>query len=158
MCDFSQYPRDQPCGAELMKKVTYSDGSYKFEALHTYAYRPIIASLQNLLQRHDFEEECEEWRTRDVDDEVLADRMDGKVWTDFQTVNGKDFLAAPNNYALTLNFDFFQPYKHRSDGSVGVFYLVVDNLPRKYITTGSDAIYICKRSQVPQYFPKAFCG
>ena len=29
-----------------------------------------------------------------------------------------------------LNFDFFQPMKHRKDYSVGVFYLAVLNLPR----------------------------
>lgn len=46
------------------------------------------------------------------------------------TVNGKDFLKAPRNYGLMLNFDFFQPMKHRKDYSVGVFYMVILNLPR----------------------------
>ena len=30
----------------------------------------------------------------------------------------------------TLNFDFFQPMKHRKDYSVGMFYLAILNLPR----------------------------
>ena len=39
-------------------------------------------------------------------------------------------MKAPRNYGFMLNFDFFQPIKHRKDYSVGVFYLVLLNLPR----------------------------
>ncbi|CAB4006868.1 Hypothetical predicted protein [Paramuricea clavata] len=60
----------------------------------------------------------------------MADIYDGRLWKDFMTINGKDFLKAPRNYGLQLNFDFFQPMKRRKDYSVGVFYLVVLNLPR----------------------------
>jgi hypothetical protein len=55
---------------------------------------------------------------------------DGKLWKDFMEIDGKDFLNAPRNYGLMLNFDFFQPMKHRKDYSVGVLYLVLLNLPR----------------------------
>ena len=60
----------------------------------------------------------------------MADVYDGKIWKDFLTYGGKDFVKAPRNYGLMLNFDFFQPLKRRSDYSVGVFYLVLLNLPR----------------------------
>jgi hypothetical protein len=52
------------------------------------------------------------------------------LWKDFQKFNGEDFLNSPRNYGLMLNFDYFQPMKHRKDYSVGVLYLVLLNLPR----------------------------
>ena len=61
---------------------------------------------------------------------LLADVYDGNLWREFQTVNGTPFLQKPRNYGFMLNFDFFQPMKHRKDYSVGVFYLAVLNLPR----------------------------
>ena len=61
---------------------------------------------------------------------LLADVYDGNLWMEFQTVNGTPFLQKPRNYGFMLNFDFFQPMKHRKDYSVGVFYLAILNLPR----------------------------
>ena len=60
----------------------------------------------------------------------MTDIFDGQLRKDFQEYNGSDFLNAPRNYGLMLNFDFFQPMKHRKDYSVGVLYLVLLNLPR----------------------------
>ena len=61
---------------------------------------------------------------------LLADVYDGNLWKEFQSINGTPFVKKPRNYAFMLNFDFFQPMKHRKDYSVGVFYLAVLNLPR----------------------------
>jgi len=44
-------------------------------------------------------------------------------------VNSKPFLSEKYNFALSLNVDWFQPFKHVSD-SVGVMYLSILNLPR----------------------------
>ena len=60
----------------------------------------------------------------------MTDIFDGQLWKDFQKHNGVDFLNTQRNYGLMLNFDFFQPMKHRKDYSVGVLYLVLLNLPR----------------------------
>ena len=60
----------------------------------------------------------------------MTDMFDGQLWKDFQRYNGNDFLNVPRNYGLMLNFDFFQPMKHRKDYSVGVLHLVLLNLPR----------------------------
>ena len=70
------------------------------------------------------------WRKREVAEGLLADVYDGNLWTEFQTVNGTTFLEKPRNHGFMLNFDFFQPMKHRKDYSVGVFYLAILNLPR----------------------------
>ena len=61
---------------------------------------------------------------------LLADVYDGNLWKEFQTFNGKPFLQKPRNNGFMLNFNFFQPMKHRKDYSVGVFYLALLNLPR----------------------------
>ena len=45
------------------------------------------------------------------------------------TYEGKPFLSCPNNLAVMLNCDWFQPFDHLCY-SVGVLYLVILNLPR----------------------------
>ena len=59
----------------------------------------------------------------------MGDVFDGRVWREFQNVNEVPFLAVPHNYALMLNVDWMQPFKH-TIYSVGVMYLVLMNLPR----------------------------
>ena len=59
---------------------------------------------------------------------TLADIYDGRVWKQFMVVNRKSFLSEEYNFALPLNVDWFQPFKHVS-GSVGVMYLFILNLP-----------------------------
>uniref|UniRef100_A0A1A7YTN3 Transposase domain-containing protein n=1 Tax=Iconisemion striatum TaxID=60296 RepID=A0A1A7YTN3_9TELE len=60
----------------------------------------------------------------------LADVYDGQVWKEHQYINGEPFLAEPNNFALMLNVDWFQPFKN-APYSVGAIYLVILNLPRE---------------------------
>ena len=59
-----------------------------------------------------------------------CDVYDGKVWKDFMTVEGVPFLSAPFNFALQLNVNWFQPFKH-TQHSEGVIYLSILNLPRE---------------------------
>ena len=44
-------------------------------------------------------------------------------------VNGTPFLSEKFNFALSLNVDWFQPFKHVSN-SIGVIYLSILNLSR----------------------------
>ena len=60
----------------------------------------------------------------------LTDVYDGKLWKDWMQINDVPFLRVPGNLMLMLNLDWFQPYKH-SPYSVGVIYLVIQNLPRR---------------------------
>ena len=45
-------------------------------------------------------------------------------------MEGRNFLSLPYSLATTLNLDWFQPYTH-VNYSVGVFYMVILNLPRE---------------------------
>ena len=60
---------------------------------------------------------------------MLNDIYDGKIWKEFQSFNDQPFLSESGNYALMMNFDYFQPYKH-IQYSLGAIYLTVLNLPR----------------------------
>ena len=76
-------------------------------------------------------EMCEQWRERQLEDNIIADVYDGSLWKDFLKFKGDNFLNAPRNLAFAINVDWFQPFKRRSDRSVGVIYLVLLNLPRE---------------------------
>ena len=59
----------------------------------------------------------------------LGDIQDDKFWKMFQRFDGVTFSCSTYNLMLSLNVDWFQPYKHTAH-SVGVIYLVTSNLPR----------------------------
>ena len=84
-----------------------------------------------MLKRPGFPAKCEKWRVRGDSDDNYSDVYDGQVWKDFLKYQGNDFLNSPRSLAFALNVDWFQPFKRRSDISVGVIYLVVQNLPRE---------------------------
>lgn len=55
---------------------------------------------------------------------------DGDLWKSFKWKDGSDFFSLERRYGLMLNVDWFQPFKRRSDYSVGVIYFDIMNLPR----------------------------
>ena len=57
------------------------------------------------------------------------DIFDGQIWNDFMNPEGVPFLSQPYNFALSLNVDWFQPYKN-SVYATGAIYVAVLNLPR----------------------------
>lgn len=118
------------CGSLLMTKVTRFNGTESLYPKQTYCYKKVIQSLETLIRRPGFLEKCEKWRQRQIPDSVMADAYDGQIWADFQYVNGQPFLAEPNNFALMMNVDWYQPFKN-SPYSVGVIYLAILNLPRE---------------------------
>ena len=133
VCDNIQFPRSRrrkPCGSKLVKKVILKNGTPKYYPLKVYCFKSVIDTLEKFLKRPNFEKACEHWRHRETDDQLYGDVYDGKVWNSFLRWNDRDFLASPRGFGLMLNVDWFQPFKHRKDISVGVLYMVVMNLPR----------------------------
>ena len=135
VCDHIEFPnhphksRRKSCHALLMKSVRTSSGSTVLYPRLLYCYKSVAQSLQNLLMRPGFIELCEKWRCWKQSKDVLADVYDGKVWQEFQIINGMPFLSLPYNYAFSINVDWYQPFK-RTQHSTGVIYLAVQNLPR----------------------------
>ena len=95
-----------------------------------YCYKSVAESLQEMLKRPDFFTKCELWRTRKLCPGNYSDVYDGKVWQEFQNVDGVPFLSLPNNYAFQINVDWFSPFKHTKH-SEGAIYLSILNLPRQ---------------------------
>ena len=120
-----------PCGEMLMKKIRGKSGNIFWYPKKVYVYQSIMASLQKFINKDNFIENCNEWRktVRSETASHMTDIHDREIWKAFQTYEDKPFLKDPNNMALILNVDWFNPYKH-TPGSVGAIYCVFANLPR----------------------------
>ena len=118
------------CSAVLMKSIKVS-GRPKLVPKKTYIYQSVVNALISLAKQPDFLSKCEHWRERRAGffQGVLGDVYDGALWNEMQYIDGRPFLALPNNLCLAMNIDWFNPYED-SPYSVGVVYMVVLNLPR----------------------------
>ena len=137
-CSHVSYPRHphqarrRPCGSVLMKVMRSRAGKTFLYPRQVYCFKKVTDSLQDLINKPNFMENCEKWRncSTQLSDNVLGDCFEGRVWKEFQYVDGEPFLAIPNNFALVLNIDWLQPTLHGSK-SICVIYMVVMNYPKK---------------------------
>ena len=114
----------------FLKEVVTNTGNKKYYPLLVYSSVSLISSLQSLLSRPGFYNQCEIWHQNfERSCSSLLDVYCGKLWKDFLIFEGKPFLDETNSLAFMLNIDWFQPYKHRTY-SLGVIYLAIMNLPR----------------------------
>ena len=133
-CRHVSYPnhhiasKRSPCGALLLKKIKSKNG-YKLVPIKVYPYKPLRISIEQLVSKKGFVENCERWRNRVVPAGFLSDIYEGAVWKKFYSPEMNNFLCLPHHYLLTLNVDWFQPFEH-GIYSVGAIYLTVQNLPR----------------------------
>jgi len=107
---FPEHPhvrQRDPCGANLLRKVKTSRGD-KYVPICTFAYNSIKQRLVDLMNQPTFAFQTEQWRKRRMPVGILGDVFDGHQWARFQEVEGRPFLSAPNNLALSLNLDWFQ--------------------------------------------------
>ena len=131
--EFRNHPhhsRRSECSTVLLKRVKFGAKS-KLVPRKLYQYQSIIHVLKRLVQRKDFLNKCEQWRRRSqfIPKDTYSDIYDGQVWKDHEYINGIPFLAVPHNFCLTVNVDWFNPFK-RAQYSAGVIYMVIQNLPR----------------------------
>lgn len=118
------------CGTVLPNPVKLKGNKLSWHPKKVYCYQSLKHSISTLINCPGFLEKTKLWRSRQVPDNVMCDVYDGRNWQEFQTVNGKPFLAEACNFALLQGCDWFQPFKHVSD-SVGAIYMVILNLPRE---------------------------
>ena len=135
LCDFVEYPRHtqisrrSKCGTPLLKTVK-TNSSTLFRPCKLYPYCSLVSSLTNILQRRGNLSACNNWRQRQSTQVgIMRDVYDGQAWKNLSL-----FVNEPNCITLSLNVDWFQPYK-RSQYSVGVIYFAILNLPRAEIST-----------------------
>ena len=112
-------------------KQTRVGGKTKLVLKKSFLYHSIISGLQKLIARKVFLQLCDHWRQCSslIPDDTYADIYDGKVWKEFKSIKGRQFLDSPGNLCLMLNIDWFNPFDE-AQYSVGAIYLVVHNLPR----------------------------
>lgn len=130
-CDHPHRRRRATCQTVLMKSVELVGGRRILYPFLLYCYLDVEATLQQVLQRANIDKCCEEWRHIQRKEDSYCDVYDGNIWQDFSNYDGSSFLSEPNNLALILNMDFFQPYKHLKGYSVGGIYCIIMNLPRE---------------------------
>ena len=120
-----QHFRRVPCGQKLLMEVKSPKGETFLSPIKTYCYMPLHDSLEKLLKRQDIKEGCSHWKERSVDDRLMTDIYDGKVWRENIQV-----LSQDETYSIAINLDWFCPYVHVRSYSVGAIYGVLLNLPR----------------------------
>ena len=100
LCDHIEFPHHPhanqraKCNTTLMKKVKLG-GRYKFVPRKTFVYRSVAKALQMMIERGNFLERCEHWRSRTIEEGRLGDIYDGKVWKDLHNMSGRPFLELP---------------------------------------------------------------
>lgn len=117
------------CGEKLMRVIKSPSGVTILVPFKSYCYRSIQKSLEVLTNREGFETDCEKWRNLKSYPDTYSDTFDGEIWKKFSRT-GEWYFSEPRHYAVMLNIDWFQPFKHLSSYSIGGIYLVVLNLPR----------------------------
>ena len=115
------------CGTLLLKTVELAGGRTYLYPFLSYCYVGLDQSLQLLLNRPDFVNRCEQWRSvRPRDGMLYYDVYDGHIWKEFQCYSDCLFLSEQLNFGLMMNMDFSQPFKH-IQYSLGAIYIF--NLP-----------------------------
>lgn len=136
LCSYQEFPHHPQahhriqCGNTLMKKVKSSKGRVSLYPRLIYCYCSVIESLKEMVIKPGFIERCEQWREQKSPEGIYSDIYDGNIWKEFMSVDGVPFLSAPFNFALQLNVDWFQPFKHTKHAE-GAIYLSILNLPRQ---------------------------
>ena len=66
------------------------------------AHANVIEQITELVQEPDFITNCQHWQKRKIDDDILADLYEGRVWQEWK----EWFLESPLNLAWMLNIDW----------------------------------------------------
>ena len=104
----------------ILKSVSLLSGKILLYLFKVYCYQSVKSSLQKFLLRPGFAEICEHWRSLSSSTEP-RDIYDGKIWKEFQHIDGEPALANPHVYAVMINIDWFHPFK-LTQASVGAFF------------------------------------
>ncbi|KAJ8315783.1 hypothetical protein KUTeg_007933, partial [Tegillarca granosa] len=127
LCTHEYFKRNREyyCNTPLLKEVLLKDGSIKLYPHKVYCFNSLINGLEHILQKQNLPDLMCHWKSWSNKTNFLRDVYDGAVWRSFG-----DFFQGDRNLGLILNVDWIQPFKNRTDYSVGVIYFAILNLPR----------------------------
>ena len=94
-----QRRRRGPCGADLVKVSRTVTGKQIIIPFKSYCYKSLKESFQILLKRPGFQNLCNQWRTREIPNNVLEDVYDGAIWQDS---TDRFFNQLQKNFAFML--------------------------------------------------------
>jgi sulfur relay (sulfurtransferase) DsrF/TusC family protein len=117
------------CNQPLLMEIN-SDSSKILVPVKIVRYKSIESSLNYFVKRNNFEDLCENWRTRETKEGVLYDIYDDRIWNEFNGTKYNFFFTKEGNYGCILNVDWFQPYKH-AQYSLFVTFLEIKDFGRK---------------------------
>ena len=96
-CQHVAYPNHphsyfrKQCKQPLMK-ICKSKSTTFLRPFKIYCHQNIIKSLRMLLGRPNFLQNCEQWRQREINTELLGDIYDGKVWKEVSGLYRQTFF------------------------------------------------------------------
>lgn len=135
-CSFVRFPRHsqsrmrKKCGSSLLKTIKTASRKILFRPIKVFCYRSLIEQIKHVVNQPKMLDILSQWKSRAIPTGIMADIFDGKVWKSFLTINGEEFLSSRYTLALSLNADWFNPYKH-IEYSVGAMYIAILNYPRQ---------------------------
>lgn len=135
-CTFVRFPKHsqarmrERCGTPLLKTVRTSSKKTLLRPVKVFCYRSLIEQIRMLVCQSNMLDIFSHWKNRVIPAGIMADIYDGEVWKSFLTDDKGDLLANRYTIGLTLNVDWFKPYKH-VEYSVGAIYIAILNYPRK---------------------------
>jgi len=129
--EFPMRSKTKPCGMELTipNPLTYQD---KRRPKLLFPLPNLKIQINSLYQRPEFEQQLQKWINRNIDEELMADIFDGKIWKNFPSESAPFFTpeTADHHLGIMVNLDWFQPFES-SVYSCGAIYGVICNLPRE---------------------------
>ena len=117
---------------ELTVQVPLVNGNIKRPKL-LFPLPNLKIQINSLYQRPEFKQQLRKWTNRNVDNGILADIYDGKIWKNFPDISGTPYFtqgAADSHLGIMINLDWFQPFES-SQYSCEAIYGVICNLPRE---------------------------
>jgi hypothetical protein len=130
--EFPMKPKKQSCGMELTEQTPLTRKTMIRPKL-IFPLPNLKIQINSLYQRSEFKQQLREWTNRVVDNDMLADIYDGKIWKSFPDTSGVPYFTpetADSHLGIMINLDWFQPFES-SVYSCGAIYGVICNLPRE---------------------------
>lgn len=135
-CSFVRFPKHPqarmriPCGNALLKTIRTASKKRIERPIKVFCCRSLLDCCKELVGQPGILDIFGHWKKRSIPAGIMADVYDGAVWKSFLKINQQDFLLDKYTLGLSLNVDWFRPYKH-IEYSVGVIYIAVLNYPRE---------------------------
>jgi hypothetical protein len=133
-CKHVEFPMKQKiklCGTELTEQnpLTYE---IKRRPKLLFPLPNLKIQINSLYQRPEFEQQLRKWTNRHVENGLMADIFDGKIWKNFPSESSPFFIpeTADSHLGIMINLDWFQPFES-SAYSCDAIYGVICNLPRE---------------------------